>query len=114
MPKPDDNQVMQAIEKSGRLMKWAQTLMALIIVIAGLGINWGMSKANISSLETQISEMKEARSEEKTLYRAETNKLKSDVLELQLHKAATVEILKNIEADVSDIKKAVNKLARNQ
>lgn len=114
MPPQEKEQVATALQQSGRFMKWLQTLIAVVVVIAGAGVTWGITRSEITHLQTQISEIKEQRKDEQILHREEVSKMQEEILSLKL-KAATVDTtLNNIESDVAEIKEDVKKLVRNR
>lgn len=95
-------------------MKWLQSVIALILVVAGLGVNWGISTSKIAALESRVEEMKANHEAEMKLARDEIDKLQSEVIEIKLHNAAGDQILNVIVKDLDEIKTDLKKLVKGK
>lgn len=102
------------VENSSKVLRWMQTVIALILVIAGLGMNWGITKAEMATQKTQIAELKEDVRDEQKLRKAEVDKLKVGVLELQLGKAANDQLMVTIQSTLDEIKSDVKAIRRSR
>jgi len=103
--------VSQAVDSSGKILKWLTTVISILAVIIGLGVNWGMTKAELSTVSTQISEIKEDRDKKEVLWKAETDKLRAEVIELQIKGAADDQWRTQTTRTLDKIEKALDKLA---
>jgi hypothetical protein len=88
-------------------LKWLQTAIAIIAVIIGLGINWGITKTKLEVLSTR---------QEETVanYQERTKTLEEQVRELQIKQASNDQILQTIQSDIREIKDDVKKLIRGR
>lgn len=102
------------IDSSGKVLKWLQSIIAIVVVVVGVGINWGVTKSEITSLKTQVVELKEARAADEALNQATIDKLKTEMIETKLKQAAVDQVLTDIREDVSEIKDDVKKLMRGR
>ena len=97
------------MKRSGAVMKWIQGIVALIIIVFGIGVNYAMTKSSVTALETQVADIKEERDKNEKLWRAETDKLKEEVVTLKMKGAgddtwrgATTKTLEKIEGKIDE------------
>jgi peptidoglycan hydrolase CwlO-like protein len=105
---------MPDIESSGKYLKWLQSAIAVLAVIIGLGITWGITTTELATHQTQISELKETVKDERSMYKNEIDKLKAEVMELKLKDATKDQILVTIQKDLAEVGQDVKKLLRNR
>lgn len=98
------NPVTAAIDTSGKYIRWIQATVGLVILIVGLGINWGITKTEIEVTQTKVSHIEE-------VVTSRIEKIEQDVHELQLKQAGDDQILKNIQITLDEIKVDIRKLA---
>jgi len=117
----DDNVVEKAVSTSGNFAKNLISIIVLITMVLSLGINWGITTSELSSLRTQISEMKEQRINDikegqtlNSLKKNENDQLRKRVLALELSDAADREWKNNITKSLADIKTLLEQLRRRQ
>lgn len=80
MPKKD------VVERSGAVLRWLQTAIAVVVTIAGFGVNWGILTTELESLH-----------QEQEYSRTEMNKMKDAILSLQLDRATNEQRIVNIK-----------------
>ena len=97
-PQPD------VVTSSSKYIGWIQGMAGLVVLVIGLGINWGITKTKLEVLETTVEA-------QKTLMLDRLEKAEQDVHELQLKQAGDDQLLKNIQSSVEEIKADVKKLA---
>ena len=102
--------VEQSVDKSGKYIRWLQSVIALVIVVVGMGVTWGLTQGKITTLETQMTTI------EKTLgdTKGERDKLRTDFIEMQVKQASVDQLLNGIREDVAEIKKDVKQLTRGR
>lgn len=76
-----------------KIIKWVTFFLPILVVLVGLGINWGVTKTELSDVKYRMEELRNKR-----------NKLQSDVHELQLKQASETQILENIRSNLKEIK----------
>jgi hypothetical protein len=108
------NRQPDAIDTSSRYMKWIQSIIAIVIVIAVLGINWGISTSRISALEVRLTEVKESSHAIHTLKQHEIDKLKEEVMALKVSNGSKDTILVVIQKDVDEIKNDIKTLIKGK
>jgi hypothetical protein len=99
--KPND--VETALEKTSKFAKYIQSIVALVIIIVGLGVNWGISTTKISVLEQRVASFEE-------LMTTRIGKTEQDIHELQLKQAADDQLLQTMQSDITEIKTDVKKI----
>jgi len=89
---------LERLEKNGkRSEKWyVGPLTTVLIIIAGLAVQWGMMTAGTSYLENRVS------------------KLEETVSKLTVSQARDDELIKGIKEDVTEIKKDVKTVLENR
>ena len=100
----ETNDLSKARDDSTKWMDWIKGLIGLLVLLVGLGINWGISKTKIEVLETKIDAV------ERTMD-ARIMKVEEDVHELQIKQASNDPVITQIQKDVTEIKADVKKLA---
>ena len=111
----------QAIVKSGKYLKWLQTIIAIIVVVVGMGVTWGMTQGKATAQASEISNLKEV-----------TEGNRKDIVEIQIEQApikkSLVDIqrvqvemkqdmkndLNNLKNDIKDEMKELKKLLRGR
>ena len=93
-----------AVTESRKYLGWLQSVIALVVVVIGLGINWGITTTKMGVIEN-------TQKEQKLQHNSEINKLQHDVHELQLKQAKDDQLLVTIKEDVKEIKRNVEALA---
>lgn len=95
------------MESSGKLFKWIQSIIAIVVVIVGLGVNYGVTKTKIDVLQEKVT----------TYERVLNNRIvktEHDVHELQLKQAGDDQLLQNMQNDISEIKSDVKALVERR
>ncbi len=91
-------------DDSRKYLGWLQSIIAIVVVIVGLGVTWGITT-------TKLSVMEATQQEQKRQYHADISKLQANVHELQLKQAKDDQLLITIKEDVGEIKKSLQALA---
>jgi archaellum component FlaC len=91
-------------DNNNKWMGWIRNLVAVVAVLIGLGVNWGVTKTKIEVQEAYIAALDERVTER-------INKMDADIHELQLKQAGYDQLLQTIKEDVAEIKKDVKSIA---
>ena len=100
----------QSVDRSGKYIRWLQSVIALIVVIIGMGVTWGLTQGKITTLEAQVAAIEKNVGETKR----ERDKLRTDLIEMQVKQASVDQLLNGIREDVAEIKEDVKKLTRGR
>lgn len=107
---PSPSSIEQSVDKSGKYIRWLQSVIALVIVVVGMGVTWGLTQGKITTLETQVTTIENTLTQTKT----ERDKLRTDFIGMQVKQAAVDQLLNGIREDVAEIKEDVKKLTRGR
>jgi len=102
------------IDTSGKYIRWLQSIIVLIVVVVGMGITWGMTQGKITSLEAEVTAIKQTATVEHQSTKVERDSLRSDFIGMQVKQASVDQLLNGIREDVSEIKEDVKKLTRGR
>ena len=102
------------VKRSGALMKWIQSIIALIIIVFGVGANYAMTKSHVTALETQVANIEKEQDKEESLWRAETDKLKEEVVTLRLKGAGNDQWRETTTETLAEIKTAIVELTKKR
>jgi Tfp pilus assembly protein PilO len=111
---PHLSSIEQSIDKSSKYIRWLQSIIALAIVVVGMGVTWGLTQGKITTLETEVTTLKETVQVERILTKEERNKLHTDLITMQVKQASVDQLLNGIREDVAEIKEDVKKLTRGR
>lgn len=106
--------VEQSIDKSGKYIRWLQSVIAIIFVVVGMGVTWGLTQGKITSLQTETNSLKESIKVERITSKTERDKLRTDFIEMQVKQASVDQLLNGIREDVAEIKEDVKKLTEGR
>ena len=87
------------MEKSEKYLRIIQSVIALTVLVIGLGINWGMTKSELATLKSKHEELL-----------SKIDKAEGSIFQLQLKQAGDDQVLKTLQVDIMEIKKDVKKL----
>lgn len=102
------------IKQTNSYLKWLQVAIVIIAVILGVGANYQMTKSNIAILQTQVAEIKEDRDKKEALWKAETDKLKTEVVTLKMKGAAGDQWRTTTTETLGEIKQKLDELAKKR
>ena len=73
--------------------KWLSPAITVTVLVCGLGTNWGMTKTSLDTIKNQVAkiELKVEQHEDK-------------IRDIQIQQAGNIEILKNIQTTLEEIK----------
>jgi hypothetical protein len=91
------------IDSSSKYIRWIQSVIGLVVLVVGLGINWGVTKAELTSVKAAA----QAQS-------TQIEKLEGDILQLQLKQAGDDQLLKSMKEDLKEIRGDVKKILEAQ
>ena len=111
---PTPSSVEQSVDKSGKYLRWLQSVIALIVVVVGMGVTWGLTQGKITTLETKVATMQQTYDREHELYQKERAKLRGDLTEMQVKQAAVDQLLTSIRDDITEIKTDVKAMAERR
>jgi hypothetical protein len=97
------NDIELTLDKTNKITKWVQSVIALAIVIIGVGISWGISQTKISVLEHDVANYK-THTTDKMI------KIEENIHELQLKQAGDDQLLQTMQRDITEIKENVQKI----
>lgn len=100
------NDVEKAMDTSGKYVRWIQGIVGLLILLVGLGVNWGITKTKIEVMENNIANVE-------SVLNDRISKAEGDIHELQLKQAGNDQILKNIQSSIEEMKADVKTLLQN-
>ena len=100
------------VDTSRKYLGWITTVITIIAVVISLGINWGVTKSELTSLQTQITKSEEQAAKKETLDRMEKSKITQDVMELKMKGAADEQWRTSTTESLKKINTAVERLVQ--
>ena len=79
--------------------KWLSPAITVIVLVCGLGTNWGMTKTSLDIIKSQISKIE-------TKVEQHQDKIRN----IQIQQAGNIEILKSIQSTLEEIKEDLRAL----
>lgn len=86
----------------------------IVTMLIGLGINWGMTKAELTTVNTRIEEVKNDRDKKEVMYKSEIDNLKEEIVVLKMKGAADEQWRKNTTETLQKIEQALERLANTR
>ena len=105
---------LEAKPKPSAVAKWAQIIVAFVIVIFGTGASYQVTKSQVAVLQAQVGELKKDRDKKEVLWKAETDKLKADVVTLKVKGAGDDQWRKTTTATLEKIETKLDNLAKRK
>ena len=102
---------LEAKPSSGTLLKWIQIIVALGIVLAGTVTSYQITKSQVIVLTTQVAEIKEDRDKKELLWKADTDTMKKEIVELKMKGAGAKQWRKTTTNTLEKIEKKLDALA---